>query len=62
VHVRRLESLSLQLADCGILVSDSVHLLLLDGGWGNIHAQNDVLDLTVGQRSNIDVVLLSIIR
>lgn len=45
VNVGRLERVSLQLGNSCILVSDTVHLLLLHGGWRNIHTQDDVFYL-----------------
>ena len=49
------------MANCGVLVCNSVHLLLLDGRRSDIHAQDDVLDLALGQTSHVDIVLLSVV-
>ena len=61
MHVGRLESLCLQLAHSSILICDSVHFLLLNGRWGNIHAKNDVFDLALSQTRDINVVFLCIV-
>lgn len=61
MDICRLQGLSLELADSCILVGDPIHLLLLNRRRGNIHAQNDVLNLALSQTCNVDVVLLRIV-
>ena len=61
VDISRTQRLCLQLLHSCVLVLNPVHLLLLDGGWCYIHAQNYILDLTGRQTSHVDVVLLGVV-
>jgi len=61
VNIRRLESLSLKLADSRILVRNPFHLLLLDAWRGDVHSQDDVFSLTHSQAGHVDVVFLRVV-
>ena len=61
MHVGRSDGLRLQLGGLSVLLFNALDLLLLYLNWGNVHSQDNVFDLRLGEAGHVDVVLLGVV-
>jgi len=61
VDVGALDSLRLELCGLFVLLFDPFNLLLLDVDRCDLHAKDDVLDLTLSETGDVDIILLCVV-
>ena len=61
MNICRFECLRLELTDSSILICNSLHFLLLDARWGDVHTKNDIFGFAHGQTGHINVVFLGVV-